>query len=195
MTTTQIVRLVQRVGLVCALVSVATPSRAAPRHPELGTRALASQLLVRAPDPAVRELAPGEGSARLVWPVEHGSFVRGFGFVRAQRKELPHLGVDIAAKPGTPIRAAADGVVAYASDEVKGYGNLAILVHADGAVTSYAHCNKLLVSPGQAVHAGDVIGEVGSTGISRGPHLHFEYRQHGKPANPMSRFEHTPSAS
>ncbi len=183
----------QRLGLVCVLTSLIAPNRvraegsATPR-PQLGTRALASQLLVRAPASEVRELAPGDGSRHLVWPVDEGSFVRGFGFVRAARKELPHLGVDIAAKPGTPIHAAADGVVAYADDEVKGYGNLAILVHADGAVTSYAHCQKLFIHPGQAVHAGDVIGEVGSTGISRGPHLHFEYRRHGKPADPMARF-------
>ena len=155
----------------------------------LGTRAVASQLLVRAPVRALRELAPGEGSARLLWPIEGGAFVRGFGFVRSQRKELPHLGVDIAAKTGTPIHVAADGLVAYADDGVKGYGNLAIVVHADGAVTSYAHCSKLLATPGQRVRAGDVIAEVGSTGISRGPHLHFEYRLRGKPANPMRRFQ------
>lgn len=156
---------------------------------DLGTRRAAGRLLTRAPSVRQREAADGRGARRLLWPVEGGSFVRGFGFVRKVRKDLPHLGVDIAAPPGTPIHAAADGIVGYADDGVKGYGNLVILVHADGAVTSYAHCRKLYVTPGQRVLRGTVVGEVGSTGISKGPHLHFEYRRRGRPRNPMARFD------
>lgn len=156
---------------------------------ELGTRRMASHLLTRSPSRAVRAAAKGRGAKRLLWPVEGGNFVRGFGFVRKERKELPHLGVDIAAREGTAIFAAADGIVGYADQGVKGYGNLAILVHGDGTVTSYAHCSVLHVEPGQTVKRGDVIADVGSTGISRGPHLHFEFRSRGRPRNPMTRFD------
>lgn len=156
---------------------------------ELGTRRMASHLLTRSPSRAARHAAPGKGATRLLWPVATGHFVRGFGFVRKERKDLPHLGVDIAAPTGTPIMAAADGIVGYANHGVKGYGNLAILVHADGSVSSYAHCDKLRVEPGQTVRRGEVIADVGSTGISKGPHVHFEFRTHGRPRNPMARFD------
>ena len=109
--------------------------------------------------------------------------------MRKTKKRLPHNGVDIAARTGTPIHVVADGIVGYADDGVKGYGNLAIVIHPDGSVTSYAHCSKLLVVPGQTVKRGDVIAQVGSTGISKDPHLHFEYRTHGRPKNPMARFD------
>ncbi len=163
--------------------------KATARALQLGTRRMASRLLTRSPSGALRHAAPGSGAKRLLWPVTDGHFVRGFGFVRKELKDLPHLGVDIAAQQGTPILAAADGVVGYADHGVKGYGNLAILVHADGSVTSYAHCSVLHVQPGQTVTRGEPIADVGSTGISRGPHLHFEFRTHGRPKNPMTRFD------
>ncbi len=156
---------------------------------ELGSRRMASSLLTRSPKGSLRRAAQGTGTKRLLWPVQGGSFVRGFGLVRKARKDVPHLGVDIAAGTGTPIYAAADGLVGYADDGVRGFGNLAILVHPDGAVTSYAHCNTLTVEPGQLVRRGDVIALVGTTGISRGPHLHFEYRRRGQPKDPMRRFD------
>jgi murein DD-endopeptidase MepM/ murein hydrolase activator NlpD len=155
----------------------------------LGTRKMASALLTRPPSAEVRKAVHGGSAKRLLWPVEQGNFVRGFGHVRKTRRELPHLGVDIAAHTGTAISAAADGLVAYADDGIKGFGNLVILVHSDGAVTSYAHCNRMLVDAGQSVSRGEQIAEVGSTGISRGPHLHFEFRTRGKPRNPIKRFD------
>lgn len=168
--------------------SLASSERTA-KELSLGTRRMASSLLTRSPKREVRKAAEGDGTQKLLWPIEGGNFVRGFGFVRKTLKHKPHLGVDIAAKTGTPIHAAADGIVAYANDELRGYGNIAIIVHPDGAVTSYAHCSKLLVKPGQKVVAGEVIAKVGSTGISKGPHLHFEYRQNGRPKNPMAKFD------
>jgi murein DD-endopeptidase MepM/ murein hydrolase activator NlpD len=168
--------------------SLASSERTA-KELSLGTRRTASHLLKHSPKREVRNAAEGNGTQKLLWPIEGGNFVRGFGFVRKTRKELPHLGVDIAAKIGTPIHAAADGIVAYANNELKGYGNILFIVHPDGAVTSYAHCSKLLVKPGQTVKAGQVIAKVGSTGVSKGPHLHFEYRQNGRPKNPMAKFD------
>lgn len=94
-----------------------------------------------------------------------------------------HEGLDIAADLGTPIYAALDGTVTYAG-WASGYGKLIKLKHKDGIETYYGHCNKLLVSQGQNVKKGEKIGEVGSTGNSTGPHLHFEVRVNGVPNDP-----------
>jgi len=87
-----------------------------------------------------------------------------------------HKGLDVGAPMGTPIQAAKDGKVVFAGDG-GGYGNLVVLQHADGTFSKYAHQSKLNVQVGQDVKAGDVIGAVGSTGNSTGPHLHFEVRK------------------
>jgi murein DD-endopeptidase MepM/ murein hydrolase activator NlpD len=94
-----------------------------------------------------------------------------------------HTGVDFGAGSGTPIRAAADGEVAFAGAR-GGYGNATILDHGGSLATLYAHQSAILVRPGQAVRRGQVIGRVGSTGYSTGPHLHFEVRVAGTPVDP-----------
>jgi murein DD-endopeptidase MepM/ murein hydrolase activator NlpD len=94
-----------------------------------------------------------------------------------------HEGLDIAANLGEPIYAALDGTVTY-SGWASGYGNLIKLKHNDGIDTYYGHCSKLLVSEGQKVKKGEKIAEVGSTGNSTGPHLHFEIRINGVPKDP-----------
>lgn len=93
-----------------------------------------------------------------------------FGQVR------PHGGTDIAGHYGDLIRAADGGSVVYA-DEMYGYGNIVILNHGGGLTTFYAHQQKLAVRLGDVVYKGDIIGYVGSTGVSTGPHLHFEVRK------------------
>lgn len=96
-----------------------------------------------------------------------------------------HTGLDIGGAPlGTPVIAAADGVVSY-SGWLGGYGNCVMINHGDGVVTLYGHGNKVLTSVGANVKAGDVIMEVGSTGNSTGPHLHFEVRENGTCVNPL----------
>lgn len=100
-------------------------------------------------------------------------------------RDHTHKGLDIAASNGTPIYAAADGVVTYAQYNSGGYGYLVKISHGNGVETYYAHCSKLLVSKGQSVKAGDHIAAVGTTGSSTGNHLHFEIRVNGKQVNPQ----------
>ncbi len=90
-----------------------------------------------------------------------------------------HWGVDLAAAQGTPIYAVHDGVVQYAGYESAGYGNFAQIDHGEGVDIWYAHMTERYVVTGQHVTAGQLIGRVGSTGRSTGPHLHFEVRLHG----------------
>jgi murein DD-endopeptidase MepM/ murein hydrolase activator NlpD len=95
-----------------------------------------------------------------------------------------HTGIDFAAPLGTPIRAAAAGRVLWASWR-GGYGRCIILLHDGGVATLYGHCSAISVYPGQLVKGGDLIGATGSTGLSTGPHLHFEIRVNGLPVNPL----------
>ena len=96
-----------------------------------------------------------------------------------------HSGLDIAAPIGTDIHAAASGTVTVSGWTNSGYGNYIIIDHGDGVQTLYGHCSQLYVSEGQYVNQGDVIGAVGSTGNSTGPHLHLEIRVNGARYNPQ----------
>jgi murein DD-endopeptidase MepM/ murein hydrolase activator NlpD len=96
-----------------------------------------------------------------------------------------HAGLDIGASWGTPIVAAADGQVA-AAGWAGGYGREVRIVHGGGLMTLYGHMSGIVAQPGSFVHAGQLIGYVGSSGLSTGPHLHFEVRQNGTPVNPMT---------
>jgi murein DD-endopeptidase MepM/ murein hydrolase activator NlpD len=95
-----------------------------------------------------------------------------------------HTGIDLAGPRGTPILAAADGVVAIAEASTVGYGNHVIIAHANGMLTLYGHLEAMLVQPGQTVKAGQMIGLLGSTGNSTGPHCHFEVRINDLPVDP-----------
>ena len=94
-----------------------------------------------------------------------------------------HRGIDIAASFGNPIRATADGFVSHVKREKIG-GNVVIISHGGGYTTVYCHLSKFKVKPGQKVKRGDVIGLIGQTGKSLGPHLHYEVRVNGTPVNP-----------
>lgn len=99
-----------------------------------------------------------------------------------------HNGIDIAARTGTSIKASGDGTV-IRSNWWGGYGKVVIIDHGGGISTVYAHCSSLLVSTGKHVKQGQVIARVGTTGLSTGPHLHFEIRRNGKPINPLSKLK------
>ncbi len=96
-----------------------------------------------------------------------------------------HRGIDLMAQEGTPVYAADPGVVIFAGWNTWGYGNLIVLSHGNGWTTYYAHLSYLWVGCGTWVNAGQLIGEVGTTGRSSGPHLHFEIRQNGEPLDPQ----------
>ncbi len=96
-----------------------------------------------------------------------------------------HEGLDFAASTGTAVFATADGVVSTA-DRKSGYGNCIDISHGYNYVTRYAHLSKILVKPGQTVKRGEIIGRVGSTGKSTGPHLHYEVRFKDQPQNPIN---------
>lgn len=103
-------------------------------------------------------------------------------FTKAQKY---HAGVDLAATRGTPVYASGKGKVIYATYSRGGYGNVVKVDHGYGYVSIYAHLNKIKVRKGQNLQRGDIIGEVGSTGRSTGPHLHYEIQKEGKPVNPF----------
>ena len=99
---------------------------------------------------------------------------------------LHNDGINIAARSGTPIVAAENGVVVYAGNELRGYGNLLLIRHSDGWVTAYAHASKFNVKPGDRVRQGDKVAEVGQTGNVDRPQLHFELRKGTRAVNPKS---------
>jgi murein DD-endopeptidase MepM/ murein hydrolase activator NlpD len=126
----------------------------------------------------------GSGSvastSKLRWPVE-GKIISGFG----PRLDGTHNdGVNVAVPMGTDIHAAESGVVAYAGNELKGYGNLILVRHDNGWVTAYAHADELLVKRNDQVKRGQVIGKSGKTGQVDQPQVHFEVRQGQKPVDP-----------
>jgi murein DD-endopeptidase MepM/ murein hydrolase activator NlpD len=127
---------------------------------------------------------PAVTSTLSLWPVE-GRLMGAFG-----RRTDPfsgegamHMGVDISAPTGTPVRATADGTIVFAQVE-SGYGKLIRVDHGNGVQTYYAHLSKFYVNVGQDVHRGEIIGAVGTTGRVTAPHLHYEVRMGGAPMNP-----------
>jgi murein DD-endopeptidase MepM/ murein hydrolase activator NlpD len=126
----------------------------------------------------------GRFAGTLRWPVTNGRFVRGYG----SGEQGYHLAVDIAGDIGWNVRASAPGLVGYSGDGIRGYGNIVLVIHQGGWVTLYAHNSVNFVVAGERVRAGGVLAEVGSTGISRGPHVHFEFMYNGQNCDPARLF-------
>lgn len=132
-----------------------------------------------------------KNTAPSLWPVE-GRLLSRFG-----EREDPfsgegeiHAGVDISASMGTPVHAAADGVVLQAGI-MNGYGKMVVIDHGGGVTTRYAHLSRFDVIPGQDIRRGDVLGHSGATGKVTSPHLHFEVRHGGVAVNPMTYLTHS----
>jgi murein DD-endopeptidase MepM/ murein hydrolase activator NlpD len=120
------------------------------------------------------------GSPRFVWPVS-GHVIAEFGSTASGER---NDGINIAAKFGDPIHAAASGTVTYAGNQLRGYGNLLLIKHDDGYITAYAHAQSILVQKGDRVLKGQVVASVGQTGDVNEPQLHFEIRNGVTPVNP-----------
>jgi murein DD-endopeptidase MepM/ murein hydrolase activator NlpD len=133
--------------------------------------------------------APGRSDVRashddgFVWPT-NGEITTHFGEV-GPYSPRGHKGLDIAAASGTPIVAAEEGRVKLAAATSDGYGIQVLIEHPDGTETRYAHLSRLAVQSGERVDRGQLIGSMGSTGYSTGPHLHFEVIQDGALRDPM----------
>ena len=126
------------------------------------------------------------GTAKFRWPVTGGRMVGSFG----KRPDGTHNdGINLAVPLGTEVRAADGGRVAYAGNELKGYGNLILIRHDNGWVTAYAHGDELLVKRDDVVRKGQVIARAGKTGTVDQPQVHFELRQGAKPVDPLPYLE------
>ncbi len=142
---------------------------------------------IRVASPATETPAEDSGPAAAAgmptfrWPLR-GRVVTNFGSKTAGGS---NDGIDLAVPEGTAIRAADDGVVAYAGNELKGYGNLVLVRHANGFVTAYANASEIAVKRNDQVHRGQVIAKSGQTGTAPTPQLHFEIRKNSAPVDPM----------
>lgn len=120
------------------------------------------------------------GSPAFRWPVR-GRIIAGFG---PKPNGQQNDGINLSVPEGTPIKAAEDGVVAYAGNELKGYGNLVLIRHPNGFVTAYAHASELMVKRGDTIKRGQTIAKAGQTGTVTSPQVHFEIRKGSSPVDP-----------
>ena len=173
---------------VAAAKPEVTPVVKQPNPPKVAQvePAASARVVTPAADP-LPEAAPtgttgGASSAApsFRWPVR-GRVITGFG---PKTSGGQNDGINVAVPEGTPIKAAEEGVVAYAGSELKGYGNLVLVRHANGFVTAYAHASELSVKKGETVKRGQVIGKAGATGNVTSPQLHFEVRKGATPVDP-----------
>lgn len=145
-----------------------SPSAAAPPPP-------------RPSPPGVITTPASRAGSAFLWPVK-GEVLAEFGPLAGKGQH--NDGINIAAAKGTPVKAAENGVVAYVGNELKGFGNLLLVKHADNWMTAYAHNEKLMVKRGDPVKRGQVIATVGSSGSVTAPQLHFEIRRGTEAVNP-----------
>jgi murein DD-endopeptidase MepM/ murein hydrolase activator NlpD len=155
---------------------LAPPSKAIAFPPRESSAAEEARAEAAAPVASVQN----HGGGHFPWPLR-GRVLASYG-VAADGTH--NDGINIAASRGTPIEAVESGIVAYAGNELRGYGNLVLVKHANGWISAYAHCDELLVKKGDPVYRGKVIAKVGATGGVSEPQLHFELRQGKRPVDP-----------
>ncbi len=137
-----------------------------------------------APSKSAEEALPEPGklaASTFRWPVR-GRIIAKFGDKGSGEK---NDGINLAVPEGTPIKAAENGVVVYAGNELKGYGNLVLVRHEGDWVTAYAHASEITVKRGDKVNRGQIIAKAGQSGSVSSPQLHFEVRKGSKPVDPM----------
>jgi murein DD-endopeptidase MepM/ murein hydrolase activator NlpD len=166
-------------------VASAAPTAQAPQAPAVATVPATETARLAKP-----EAPPTEAPAKAAeptgsmpsfrWPV-HGRVISSFG---TKPNGAQNDGINVAVPEGTPIKAADDGVVAYAGNELKGYGNLVLIRHSNGYVSAYANASALLVKRGDTVKRGETIARAGQTGNVDSPQLHFEIRKGSTPVDP-----------
>jgi murein DD-endopeptidase MepM/ murein hydrolase activator NlpD len=173
------------------------PAAAAAPPPPPGERSVADEARqdgappsVASPPVASAEPPPATHGGRLPWPVR-GNVISGYGSGGGGKND----GINIAAPLGAPVRAIEGGEVAYAGNELKGYGNLVLIKHADGFISAYAHCQELLVKKGDKVAPREVIARVGTSGGVKEPQLHFELRRGQHPVDPKEFLAPAPTAA
>ncbi|MDG2319506.1 MAG: M23 family metallopeptidase [Rhodospirillaceae bacterium] len=180
----------QQLMISGSYTAAATTSLSAPQEPQRATgqetaapRIGPSSVAPTAPKPppVAPPPPPSRVGSRFQWPV-NGRIVSEYG---PAGKGLHNDGINIAVAPGTSVRAAENGVVAYSGNELQGFGNLLLIKHADGWMSAYAHNDQLLVLRGEMVKQGQVISRSGESGSVRSPQLHFELRRGTKAVNPL----------
>lgn len=168
-------------GTQVASLNPVVPAAAAARPEPVKERAHVAS----APSDAAADAKESQPSATgavpsFRWPVR-GRVIAGFG---PKPNGQQNDGINLAVPEGTSVKAAEDGVVAYAGNELKGYGNLVLVRHANGYVTAYAHASELKVKRGDAIKRGQIIALAGQTGSVASPQLHFEIRKGSTPVDP-----------
>jgi murein DD-endopeptidase MepM/ murein hydrolase activator NlpD len=134
-----------------------------------------------ATEQVTKSVEPAGALPSFRWPVR-GRVIAAFG---PKTSGQQNDGINLAVPEGTPIKAAEDGVVAYAGNELKGYGNLVLIRHANGFVSAYAHAREIIVKRGDTIKRGQEIGRAGQTGNVTSPQLHFEIRKGSVPVDPV----------
>jgi len=168
-----------------AAPQIAPPPRLASAQPTNSARMVTPA--AEKPVDETNSAEPSAGAAGFRWPAR-GRIITGFG---PKPTGQQNDGINLALPEGTPVKAAEDGVVAYAGNELKGYGNLVLIRHANGFVTAYAHASEVMVKRGDTIKRGQVIAKSGQTGSVTSPQLHFEIRKGASPVDPM---QHLPGA-
>jgi murein DD-endopeptidase MepM/ murein hydrolase activator NlpD len=158
----------------------APPAKAAASAPPAQSASMVTPAAEKPANDTATKAAP-DTTPGFRWPAR-GRVIAGFG---PKPNGQQNDGIDVAVPPNTPIKAAEDGVVAYAGSELKDYGNLVLVKHPNGYVTAYAHAKELLVKRGDPIKRGEVIAKSGQTGNVDVPELHFEVRKGTVPVDPM----------
>jgi murein DD-endopeptidase MepM/ murein hydrolase activator NlpD len=179
--TTQVASIATTQRLAVKPLAAAPAPAAKTAADEPASNARAAAVTPEPETPSSTKIAePAGGMPSFRWPVR-GRIITGFG---PKPNGLQNDGINLAVPEGTPVKAAEDGVVAYAGNELKGYGNLVLVRHSNGFVTAYAHASEIMVKRGDQIKRGQVIAKSGQTGNVSSPQLHFEIRKGSSPVDP-----------